>query len=89
MSEHRVLERNPDAASRTPRRYAPANTLLIASACHVCTLPEPVWRAPGLTAVEIRAKHSYACPPEDPCEGDIVLDFFSRGETIGLNGISN
>jgi hypothetical protein len=51
-------------------------------------LPEPVWRAPGLTVAEIRAKHSYAGPLQDPCEGDDVLDFFSRGETIRLNGIS-
>ena len=52
-------------------------------------LPEPVWRAPGLTAAEIRARNSYACPPQDPCEGDDVLDFFFRDETIRLNSISD
>ena len=33
-------------------------------------------RAPGLAAVDIRAKHSYAYPPEDPREGDDLLGFF-------------
>jgi hypothetical protein len=44
--------------------------------------------AAWVTAAENLRLALYASVPDDLREGDEVFDFLSRGETIGLNGIS-
>ena len=47
---------------------------------------DPLNADPTLSAAASWGKRSYACPPDDPREGDDVFDVFSLAPGKGING---